>query len=228
MPKKTKGEETKVGVKRILAESKPLTSSDGFEPKKSSRPKNPHTISNQSIHQNGDNNLAINQMNGDLIHSPKVINKIIAKPQPGIENITEEQVAAIHRLVDEVYDLEQKLKKDPAAKQHIWKRLNIHCDVGSFRMIKLSDFDKACKFLRMWIGRLGSGKSAPKKDPIWRQRRYSAVHKICRQFNLEEKRKEYMQTKFQASSMTELDDEELDKLHRAVLGWKLAAKKHQG
>lgn len=183
----------------------------------------PHT----EIHVNGStvNGIVAGQINGTVIHTQTVVHKTTATPQPGVEHITEEQAARLHALVDDVADLESKLKKEPKSYQAIWKSLNRHCKVATYRMIKQEDFTKAEKYLKMWKGRLSSSPSAPKKDPDWRKGRIKAINTICNQLNLRDKKNAYIKDRFQATSLLELTDEELEETFRACHGWKQSAKK---
>jgi hypothetical protein len=148
-------------------------------------------------------------------HTEKVINKTVVKPQQGIEHINEGQVAELHRLKDEIIRLENIIKKSPITYQGIWSALNKHMRVGAMRMIPIEKFPKAQKYLREWIGRLNSMASAPNKDEDeWRKRKYAYI-KINSK-NDTETIKAYMLKNFEATSLTKLSNDELEKVYRYV------------
>lgn len=161
----------------------------------------------------------------NINHSPKVVNRTIARVSPGEEHITEDQAATLSRLVGEVVALEAQQKKAPKSFRSVWGALNAHCGVTAYRLIAIADFAKAEKYLRQWIGRLNSMASAPLADEdAWRKGRYAYI-KINTKDD-PEWLKAYLKKTFKVESITELvDNADLDRTYRAVASRKKAASK---
>ncbi|KAA6405783.1 helix-turn-helix domain-containing protein [Candidatus Tokpelaia sp.] len=148
-----------------------------------------------------------------------------AIPNPGKEHISEEQCVTLRHLVDNVVEAEQALKKSPKTYNAIWSSVNRHCGVSTYRMIKSEDFEKARKYLTMWIGRLMRSKSAPvKTGDAWRKRHYTYIKVNSKSPSDESAVKAYMKRKFKAESLTELDNDQLEAVYRYVAGRKSARK----
>ncbi len=85
--------------------------------KERSMPKTPsrRATPKPSIHVIGDNaQIAGRDINHNHHHYlEKVINKTVVKLEPGIEHITEAQVAELHRLKDEIIRIEKVIKQKP-------------------------------------------------------------------------------------------------------------------
>ena len=153
------------------------------------------------------------------IHTQRHVTKTIAKVDPGATHITDEQAAVIQRLVGEVVERESQLKKNPKTHRAVWSTLNAHCGVPQYRLIQLDDFDKAKKYLLQWMGRLNSMASAPATDTdAWRLRRYRYIK--ANQTGIEDAVLTYMKKNFSASSLTELSEDQLDRVYRYVAGKK--------
>ncbi len=156
----------------------------------------------------------------ETIHTQHHTTKVVAEVKPGIEHITEEQAAKLIELVNEIVELEQKHRKQPRQHRSVWAALNSHFSVTRYRLIPLGSYDKAEKYLRQWIGRLSSQKSAKKTDNYeWRKRKYAYIKINSDPQWLDS----YLNQRFNADSITQISDDDLDKLYRAV-----AAKKSKG
>ncbi|TSK08569.1 MAG: hypothetical protein FPO08_04480 [Geobacter sp.] len=167
----------------------------------------------------GDNNQVHNIIAEKVIHKPKVT------VQPGWEVITEEQKVVLRNLVNDIEQIEKVVKKKPATRGRIWGATNTQAGVTSYHCIPIERFDTTVKFLRTWIGRLNSGKSAPKKDnDSWRNRHYSFIKVNVKKLNLEDKLIFYLAEKYGVTSLTELRDSDLKSVYLAVAGWKQRAK----
>lgn len=157
-------------------------------------------------------------MNGgtvNMITTPKHVTKTTAKVEPGDKHISENQAAKLTALVNEIVDLEAKLKKTPKGYRSVWGSLNAHCGVTRYLLIAAEDFDKAEKYLRQWIGRLNSMASAPVADnDAWRKRRYAYIKINTKDDG--EWLAAYLRKTFKADSIAGLNDDELDRAYRAV------------
>jgi len=197
--------EKKNNLKALLIEEK--------KPKVTSRRATPKP----SIQITGGSNIQIagGDINHHYHHPEKIIKKTIVKVEPGIEHITESQVAELHRLKDEIIRIEAVVKQNPVTHMGVWKSLNNKIDVGKMRMIPLEKFPKAKKYLLEWIGRLNSMPSAAVKDgDEWRKRKYAYIKINAK--NDPAALDAYIAKNFKATSLTELSNDELEKTYRYV------------
>lgn len=149
------------------------------------------------------------------IHTHRHVEKTVAEVKPGELHISDEQAAALHALVDKVAETELRLKAKPRGHRSIWAALNAHCGVPQYRLIKAEDFAKAQKYLHQWIGRLDSMASAPVKDgDAWRKRKYAYI-KINSKDDPDAVAR-YIARNFKATSLTELDNNQLEQVYRYV------------
>ncbi|MGK8199541.1 ORF6C domain-containing protein [Burkholderia cepacia] len=158
------------------------------------------------------------------IHTQRVINRTVAEVKPGDDHISENQAAALTALVNEIVEAESKLKQSPKTHRAVWAALNAHCQVTRYRLIPASDFERAKKYLYQWLGRLNSMASAPVKDgDTWRKRKYSYI-----KINSKDEPEiidRYISKNFSANSLTELSNDELEKVYRYVASRRQTRKK---
>lgn len=174
---------------------------------------------------NGDQNFGVAQNNGTInnIKTEKHVTHTKAEVKPGEAHISEEQAATLTRLVNEIVELEGKVKKAPKTHRAVWAALNANLKVTRYRLIPLEGFDKAEKYLRQWIGRLNAQPTAPKVDgDAWRKRKYAYI-KINSK-DQPEKIDTYIKREFKASSLTDLSNEELEQTYRYAASLKKAKK----
>lgn len=139
--------------------------------------------------------------------------------QPGDGVITSEQAAQLKALVTDIVALEEKLKRQPATFQAVWSSLNRKMMVSGYREIPALRFDKARSFLHQWMGRLNAAPSAPVKDgDAWRKRRYALIKINSKDAADAAALAAYLQRNFAAASLTELSNDELDRVYRYVAG----------
>lgn len=166
----------------------------------------------------GNNGNVIGVINGGTIHQVNTqthVQKTIAEVRAGEEHISDEQAAMLHALVDKVVDTEKRLKQKPRGHRAVWAALNAHCSVPAYRLIRAGDFGKAQKYLHQWMGRLDSMASAPVKDgDAWRKRKYAYIKINCKDDPAAVDR--YVAKNFKVSSLTELDNDQLEKVYRYV------------
>ncbi|MBF0334598.1 MAG: hypothetical protein HQL40_13295 [Alphaproteobacteria bacterium] len=149
-----------------------------------------------------------------VIKTEKVIRRVRAVPVPGDEHITEAQVAKLHELVRQIVEMEQLVKRSPASKDRVWGALNRRMCVGAMRMIPVEKFPAAEKYLREWLGRLNSTKTAVKRDPEHQKKRIIAIQTVMKRHGLEERVRGYMRKTFCCGSLKELDHEALERVYR--------------
>ena len=201
--------------------------SDNYEGKVTKKPLDDSIIDSQtldslSVSNAGDNfgiiagrDVIINQ---ELSRPPKV--KAVVPVGP--EHITNEQRVLLKNLVADVVRLESIARREPKSFASVWSSLNKKCKASEYKLILRKDFPKAEKYLREWIGRLSSTKTAQRKDVDWRKRKYNYIHTNCKQFGLGPKMREFIRQRFQtdSQSLTELDNEQLTVVYNAVARWK--------
>lgn len=142
-----------------------------------------------------------------------------AETKPGKEHITEDQKVILKGLVDKVVETEAALKKAPKSHRAVWAALNKHCHVTTYSLIRLEDFEKGRKYLHQWLGRLNSSASAPIKDgDNWRKRHYSYIKGNLKEPDDIAAYDAYMKKNFNATSLTQLSNDELEKVYRYVAG----------
>lgn len=151
------------------------------------------------------------------ITTQRHVTRTVAEVKPGAEHITDAQAATLTELVHEIARLEEQLKQKPKGHRAIWGALNAHCGVPKYRLIKQADFPAAQKYLQQWIGRLTAMASAPAKiGDAWRKRKYAYIKINTNDPEAAKALQDYLQRKHQASSLTELTDEQLEQTYRFV------------
>lgn len=168
-----------------------------------------------AVHVSGGSANVIASNNGNVTMIATQKHTTVTRPivTPGDGCISPEQQGKLRGLVDEIVVLEAKLKKQPKTHRAVWGALNSHC--GVTRYVLISDFGKAEKYLRQWIGRLNSMASAPVKDgDAWRKRHYAYIKINCK--DDPDWLNRYLTKSFNAASLTELDNDQLERTYRAV------------
>lgn len=151
----------------------------------------------------------------NMVTTQRHVTNTRAEVKPGEEHISEAQAYKLTSLVKEVAELEQTVRKAPKTLRGIWAALNAHCGVTRYRLIQASDYAKAEKYLRAWLGRLNSTATAAVSDnDAWRKRKFAYI-KINTQDD-EEWLAAYLRKTFKVDSIKDLDDESLDRTYRAV------------
>lgn len=180
------------------------------------------------------NHTTINQaVGGNVIHgdfhnhgaliiqaAPAQKQKVKVVVSTGPEHVSEEQKVKLKELVTEVVRLESLLRREPKSFASVWAAVNGKLRVSSYKLMLGADYPKAEKYLREWIGRLSSAKSAPKKDANWRNRKYSYIFTNAKQLGAEAMLRERLQERYGSDSMKDLSDEHLEAVYQLVAGWK--------
>lgn len=154
-------------------------------------------------------------------HHPAPV-KVKVVVQPGDGCIDEPQKAQLKMLVTEVVRLEGLLKRTPKTFASVWVAVNAKCKASSYHLITQENYPRAEKFLREWIGRLSSTKSAPAKDGNWRNRKYSYIFTNIRKLDADVALRQHLQTRFGNDSLKGLSDDDLMSIYSLVAGWKKA------
>lgn len=179
---------------------------------------------NHGTQQNFNGNVK-NAIAGNLVVEKHITRKVV-KTDPTNEHIDEDQKSILRGLVDDVVTTEAKLKAKPRTYQGVFRSMNAHCGVTQYSLIKKEDFEKARTYLHQWLGRLNSMASAPVKDgDEWRKRRYAYIKVNSKTPETDAQVKAYMKKNFSAESLTELSNEELERVYRYVAGKRSTSKK---
>lgn len=187
-------------------------------------------VSAQTIQGNNNNVIygdkgVINSGTINNITTEKHITRTRAVVEPNEKHIGEETKRLLQDLVKQIVELEEQLKKSPKTFQAVWASLNKYCGVTTYHLIPIEKADKAETYLRKWIGRLSSAKSAPKKiGNEWRNKKYAYIKLNTKQLGLESWLKEHLQERYCVGSLTELSNDQLKKLYDAVSRRKSAKK----
>lgn len=157
--------------------------------------------------------------NVQIIHTQNHRTTVKAETRPGVDHIDEGQCAILKDLVDTVVEKEMALKKSPKSHRAVWSALNKHCGVATYRLIARADFEKARSYLNQWIGGLHGMRSAPVKDgDDWRKRKIQYIKVNTKAPEDEAAMRAYISSKFGATSLTELANDDLEKTYRYVAG----------
>jgi hypothetical protein len=171
-----------------------------------------------SITQSGSNNIiAFGNVNlGQL--QPRAPRATVPT-SPGVDHITDPQKVVLKDLVDEIVATEARLKESPASYTAVWKSLNKKCGVSTYHLIALENFDGARVYLNSWLGRLNSMRSAPVKNgDAWRKKKYAYIKINSKQPDDAKALAVYIKRNFKADSITELANDELERVYRYVAG----------
>lgn len=175
------------------------------------KPKDAPGISQTAI---GDKNI---QAGRDIIHTEKVIQKVVAEVKPGDEHITDAQAARLHEKIQELVDLHNSVKRSQVTKAHFWSRLNNYCNVPKYRLIKEADFHKALRWCNQQFAILSGTKTGIRKDPDrLRNRQISFIQINIKQLGIESNYHNYLQNTFHKISTGELDPAELKRAYNWV------------
>lgn len=156
-----------------------------------------------------------------IFHGPMTIKQKVVL-QPGPEHIDQKKASTLKLLVTEIVRLERLVKRAPKSYAAVWTALTARCRVTSYHLILDADYPKAEKFLREWIGRLSSAKSAHLKDGNWRNRKFSYIFANVKQLDADAILRAQLLERYGSESMKDLTDDELEAVYRLVAGWKKA------
>lgn len=145
--------------------------------------------------------------------------------QPGPEHITDAQKVRLRDLVNEVVELETAIKRTPKRHATVWSALTGKLKVTSYHLIPASAFAQAEAYLQTWCARLRSAKSAPKKDPDWRNSRYRYIHAALKEIGQQDELPQLLADRYSGRSLKDLSELELESVYRTVAERKKAARR---
>ncbi len=146
--------------------------------------------------------------------------------QPGPEHITDAQKVRLRDLVNQVVELETAIKRTPKRHATVWSALTGKLKVTSYHLISASAFAHAEAYLQTWCARLRSARSAPKKDPDWRNSRYRYIHAALKEVGQQDELPRLLMERYSGRSLKDLSELELEALYRAVGEKKKAARRN--
>jgi len=139
---------------------------------------------------------------------------------PPPDHITDEQAAILKSLHNDWVALSEvvKTRAKPITPQQAWISINHAGHCTTYKHMRQEHFDTACAYVQKQMAILRSGKMARSRDPKWRASRIGAIKaRSINQLGDEFAYKPYITKNFNAQSLTELDDEQLDATYRHVL-----------
>lgn len=152
---------------------------------------------------------------GDRVQLPRP-----APVPPPEDRITEEQALKLKDLHLDWITLSANVKTRvaPITPQAAWIAINRAGKCTTYKHMRQENFDAACDFVRKQTAILRSGKTARRKDPKWRNTRIGSIKARSKnQLGNEFVYGPYIQKNFNAQSLTELDDEQLEQTYQYVL-----------
>lgn len=176
------------------------------------------------IYINGDG-VDVGQVAGGNIHNVTYkTEKVDQRPRvtvvPGVEVISETQKRRLLDLRDKWIEKNNEVRKTKLTHAGAQTAINKKAGVTSYHLIPLDKFTTVEKYIQQQIGRLNNTATAKKKSPSWANDRKKGIQARCNQLGIQDWRKDYMRKTFGKESMTELTDDELQKLYQAVMSKK--------
>lgn len=143
---------------------------------------------------------------------------VVVKTQviPGAMHISQETARILTDLVNQIVVAEAAVKKSPRNHAVVWGALKRRFKYSSLSLMPAIHGDEAISSLRQDLGRLLGSKSAPNRVPGWRNKRYTAIHARVKQLGIEHWKTQHLQERYGVSSLTDLNDDDLESVYRAV------------
>jgi len=190
--------------------------------RKMSKPPAPAT--GNVIYINGDG-VDVGQVAGGNIHNVTYkTEKVDQRPRvtvvPGVEVISETQKRRLLDIRDKWIEKNNEVRKTKLTHAGAQAAINKKAGVTSYHLVPLDKFTTVEKYTQQQIGRLNNTATAKKKSPSWANDRKRAIQMHYNQLGIQDWRKDYMRKTFGKGSMTELTDDELQKLYQAVMSKK--------
>lgn len=143
---------------------------------------------------------------------------VVVKTQviPGAMHISQETARTLTELVNQIVVAEAAVRKSPRNHAAVWGGLKRKFKYSSLSLMPAIHGDEAISSLRQDLGRLLGSKSAPNRVPGWRNKRYTAIHARVKQLGIEHWKTQHLQERYGVSSLTDLNDDDLESVYRAV------------
>jgi len=149
---------------------------------------------------------------------------VVVKTQviPGAMHISQETARTLTELVNQIVVAEAAVRKSPRNHAAVWGALKRKFKYSSLSLMPAIHGEEAISALRQDLGRLLGSKSAPKRVPDWRNKRYTAIHARVKQLGIEHWKTQHLQERYSVSSLKDLSDDDLDAVYQAVFARKKA------
>lgn len=164
----------------------------------------------------GDGNVVAGR---DVNINRRVVKKNIV--QPGPEHVTEAQKLKIKELVNELSEIGVKAGRAPSYGKW-WGKFYKQFKVTSYHLLPAANFDAAISWLYEQRAR-ETPKLRRTDNQAWRNHRYRGIWARVRELEISDERlyalaAERLELKMPITSLTELGEQNLDRLYRIVMG----------
>ncbi|WP_316154762.1 hypothetical protein [Cupriavidus sp. BIC8F] len=201
-------EEKKQRISRAWADL--LGLSGGVEGQRPSNSRPP------SINVTGDGPVIVGNGNVFKIHP----NITVVQAGNGLIDIAQKR--RILELRDQISGVSRHVDGHEMSPAFLMRRLNTHMGVECYTEIPADQFHKAESYLWRLRGMI-DGMAGASTSPSWRDRRIQALLARCKELNCHGWRRSYMRKVFGTASIDDLSNDQVGKLHRAVMSRKAAA-----
>lgn len=170
----------------------------------------------------GNNNIQIAGENNSVIYTTRGVTvKNEIKPEQGV-HITDEQA---HFISEKVKEIVSMLSSDGSSTklhfQNEWGALKRKFKITSYKLLPISQYDDAMKFLQKRIASFGKAKLKRTNPEKWAIKQYGAIYTRSRELGLDkndvlEFATRYLQLKTPITSLKELKKNDLEKLYNKI------------
>lgn len=163
----------------------------------------------------GDNNI---QAGRDVrIKTERIVTRPRVTVVPGYLTISAAQKARLLELKNKWVETRNAVRKTKFSYAAAQTAINRRAGVNSYHEIPIERFDEIEAYVLRQIAIINRMPSARARSPSWRTARIRAIHARCGEKFLEEWRRRFMAERFGKTSMTDLGDDDLEVLYRAVM-----------
>jgi hypothetical protein len=196
----TEPEDPRSKIVRIVREAAESPASQPKAPRRRRPPAKP------AVSVQGDGNIV---GDGNVVAlMPRLVKRTVVKTGDG--TVTARQKATLRRLIDNWIEQRTAVRRTPMSYAAAWKALNKAMRVNSYHELPAASFDGARAWLRRQLAILARMPSAPKRMPGWRNKQIAAIKARCKnQLGDHRAYLAYITSKFGATSLTQLDDDQL-------------------
>ena len=160
----------------------------------------------------GEDSKQVSISAGHDIHNVTLIKQAAINISPGLEHITDAQAVFIKKLVHDVAREERRTSLNPVSISMVWMKLKDKLQVTSYKLIPKEEYSQAVGYLYDWLEQLMADRARSPEVLEGRATAYRRCHAIAKQYGLYAEMRTLMETKWQAESMRDLEDHQLDEL----------------
>lgn len=185
---------------------------EGAKPKQARR-----KASLRTVEVKGDGNITAGR---DINLNPVIRPRVVVKSGDG--TLDGAQKAEIQRLIYEWVDARQAVRRSSFSIPAAWTAFKNKFGVNKYDEIPMEQFGAARAWLQRQIAIIGSMASAPGRMPNWRTKAIASIKARCKnQLRDVDAYRSYIMEQFGKQSLTELDDDELQRTKAYVFGRRL-------